>query len=81
MEQDAKEAVLYAPVKQVAIAEWIGMTVAQRQQTLRTAAKAPDQTSEEPRKDSSPKTSHIVDATEKYLGRAIIISGAPEPKK
>ena len=81
LEKDAKEAVIYAPVKQLPIPEWLRMTEAQRQQILRAPAKAPEQTNEEPTKDSSPTTSHIVDMTEEWLGRSIIITGAPKPKK
>jgi hypothetical protein len=65
LEQDKDEALIYAPVTQVPITEWLRMTEAQRQQILRAPAKAPDQTNEEPTMDSSPTTSHIVDATEK----------------
>jgi len=65
LETDAREALIYAPLKQVPITDWLRMTVAQRGQILHASAKAPDQTNEEPTMDSSPTTSHIVDATEK----------------
>lgn len=44
----------------------------------------PEKNGAEPTEKSSPaasdNTSHIVDTTEKWLGRSIIITGAPEPK-
>jgi len=53
--------------------------------TESSSAAAPEKNDAEPTEQSSPATndsaSHIVDATEEWAGRSIIITGVPEPKK
>lgn len=50
-----------------------------------SSAATPEKNDTEPNKKASPTasntTTHIVDATEKCLGQAFIITGAPKPKK
>jgi hypothetical protein len=56
-----------------------------RKCTESSSAVTPEKNGTEPAEMASPTTndsaSHIVDDTEKWLGRSIIITGAPEPKK
>ena len=49
------------------------------------SAATPERNDAKPSEKASPTasntTSHIVDDTEKWLGRSIIITGAPKPKR
>ena len=49
--------------------------------SVATPEKKDTESTEKPSPATGNITSHIVDDTEKWLGRSIIITGAPEPKK
>lgn len=46
-----------------------------------TPEKKPTESTEGSSEDTKPRTSHIVDITDQYAGKSLIITGAPPPNK
>ena len=85
LERDRDEAIIYARVKQMPITDWLRMTEREREQVLHPPVPSREQKAEQPDEGPSPatrnKSSRVVDMTEEFLGKSIIIVGAPKPKK
>lgn len=85
LEKDRDEAIIYIPVQQMPITDWLRMTAREREQVLHPPVASREQKDEQSDEGPSPatrnKSSRIVDMTEEFSGKSIIIVGAPKPKK
>jgi hypothetical protein len=72
-------AVIFAPAKLIPLAEWMSMTDEQRQQVQAESVEAAKKRHKQ-EVPNKPGRGRIVDATDEWLGRGIIITGVSKPK-
>jgi hypothetical protein len=71
--------VIFAPAKLIPLAEWMSMTDEQRQQVQAESVEAAKKRRKQ-EVPNKPGRGRIVDATDEWLGRGIIITGVSKPK-